>query len=405
MTQKPLGLRSTRLRSVIAVLSWDVPTLTLTRRLLLANGLGILAVVIHHATAWGMTAMFWWADSYRVTNALPDLASLGSFAYYVLLVTSVLTRFSVPTFLFVSGFSMAYGLRGTGPAGRTRKIIGSRLVWLLVPYLIWSLVVFAARWLESCEEGCQAEAVGSYMQKLLLGKADAAYWYVFVLTALMVFAPFLAQMAQARRRELLATTLILLLGIRLLPYLNPVIHIAVLTEPLQLFLLTFSQIFYFALGLVYRFHLDEMKQRVHRLQVLLPWLMIVFAALATIDTEIFSRFDFDGDGLSPDHAHASIFAEGFALTIILSFMAFERIPVPGTRSLITLGSFVYGIYLLHPLLLEYLARAVHRLTPWFLAYPIAFLLYLLAGGVGLPLLFMIAVKHSPFRRYYRYLFG
>jgi surface polysaccharide O-acyltransferase-like enzyme len=278
-------------------------------------------------------------------------------------------------------------------------------VWLLIPYLVWSLAVFAARWLESCEEGCRAEPVGRYLQNLLLGKADPAYWYVFVLTLLMIVAPFLAQMAHARWRSLLSTSLILLFGIRLLPYLNLVIAVPVLPSLHQPFLLLFSQVFYFALGLVFRSHLDEMRRRVERLRVLLPWIVIVFAGLALIDTELFSRFDLDGDGLSPDHAHASVFAEGYAIAIILSLMTFERIPVPATRALVTLGSFVYGIYLLHPLLLEYLARAVHRLAPRFLAYPIAFQLYLVAGGVGLPLLLMSAVKHSSFRRYYRYLFG
>lgn len=101
----------------------------------------------------------------------------------------------------------------------------------------------------------------------------------------------------------------------------------------------------------------------------------------------------------------SLFSEGYSLAMILYFVASERIPVPATGSLIRLGSAVYGIYLLHPLLLEYLARAVHRLTPWFLAYPIAFQLFLVVGAIGLPLLFMSAVKRSPFKRFYRYLFG
>lgn len=377
--------------------------LSLPRRLLLANGLGILAVVAHHAAAWALLAMFWWADSFSTVAALPDLSRVGSLPYYVLLAVNVLTRFSVPTFVFVSGFFTAYALTRTGTLRQGWQVIFSRLVWLLVPYVIWSLAIFVVRWVESCEEVCHAESLIAYARKLLLGDATGAYYYVFVLTVLMLSAPLLALAARVRWRQLLVISWLILFAVRSLPYLGllsgtsllsdtpaPLVHISVL-------------MFYFALGLVYRTQMEELKPWLGRIRPYLPLLIVAFGLLSLIDSEWFSRLN--TSALSPDHAHSSLFAEGYSLAIILVFASSERIPIPGTRALMALGGAVYGVYLLHPLLPEYLARAVHRFMPRFLAYPIAFQLFLTAGCIILPFAFMTAVKHSPFRGYYRYLFG
>jgi surface polysaccharide O-acyltransferase-like enzyme len=215
----------------------------------------------------------------------------------------------------------------------------------------------------------------------------------------------LAKVAQTRWRELLISAWSLLFAVRILPYLSLAASPPAFSETAQLFFPLFSYLFYFAFGITYRLHFNNLRQQILRLQGLLPVAVVLFAVLTLIDVELFSRLDIDRNGIWPDHAHMSLFTEGYALAIILSFLTFDRIPLPATRMLITLGSAVYGVYLLHPVLLEYLARAVHRLAPWFLAYPIAFVLFLVAGGVTLPLLLMSAVKRSPLRRYYRHLFG
>ena len=74
------------------------------RQIPILRGLAILAVVYNHATGWGYTAMFWWADRYRQVGSLPNYDQMGSLPYYVLAVIQQLAQFSVPAFLFISGF-------------------------------------------------------------------------------------------------------------------------------------------------------------------------------------------------------------------------------------------------------------------------------------------------------------
>lgn len=112
----------------------------MTKRLFLLNGLAILAVVCSHATGWGSIAMSPWADRYRLVVG-PDYDQTGTLPYYMLLAMKCLMPFSVPAFLFVSGFFVAYAARGSQSALSWKMVI-VRLRNLLVPYLIWSVVIF-----------------------------------------------------------------------------------------------------------------------------------------------------------------------------------------------------------------------------------------------------------------------
>jgi peptidoglycan/LPS O-acetylase OafA/YrhL len=70
-----------------------------------------------------------------------------------------------------------------------------------------------------------------------------------------------------------------------------------------------------------------------------------------------------------------------------------------------LGARSYGIYLLHPPVMEAVSRGLYHFAPWVLASQ-ALLLPLLVGlGLGLPMLAMTIVRRSPARRLYQLQFG
>ena len=138
----------------------------MVRRLLLLNGLAVLGAVINHSSGWGFTAMFWWTDRYMDVS-VPDFAQIGSLSYYVLRAMEQLIMFSIPSFLFVSGFFMAFA------TGRNRdtvewSVVGSRIRTLLIPYLLWSVALFVWKGLD----GWVGTPV-DYFKELLFGRAAA----------------------------------------------------------------------------------------------------------------------------------------------------------------------------------------------------------------------------------------
>ena len=91
----------------------------MAKRLLLLNGLCILGVIFSHAALWVWVAMFWWTDRYRPV-VIPNYEALGSVSYYGVVVLQKLGVFAVPSFLFASGFFVAYAYRGK--SGRSSKL-------------------------------------------------------------------------------------------------------------------------------------------------------------------------------------------------------------------------------------------------------------------------------------------
>ena len=83
----------------------------MVRRLYLLTGIAIFAVVLNHAAGWGFTSMFWWVNRYSSLTP-PNYDQVGSLSYYFLVVLKQITTFSVPAFLFVSGFFVTYAYKG-----------------------------------------------------------------------------------------------------------------------------------------------------------------------------------------------------------------------------------------------------------------------------------------------------
>ena len=149
---------------------------------MLLNGLAILAVVLNHASGWGYTAMVYWADRYRPVIS-PNFDQVWGFGFYGLIIISQLTLFSVPAFLFVAGFFIAYASRAD-PRGLSWKTVQSRITKLLIPYLIWSVFIFA----ENALQG-RVLSVADYVLQLITGGATGAYFFVPVLFQFYLLSP------------------------------------------------------------------------------------------------------------------------------------------------------------------------------------------------------------------------
>jgi membrane-bound acyltransferase YfiQ involved in biofilm formation len=369
----------------------------MSRRLLLLGGLAILAVVCNHAASWGFTAMFAWTDSYRPVT-VPDFAQLGSPTYYVLLTIKQLAVFSVPSFLFISGFFVAYAARGS-QSGLRWKAVLVRVRNLLIPYLIWSCAIFVG---DALQGTVYSPAV--YLEKLLLGKATGAYFYVPLLCQFYLLSPLLIPFAKTAAKQVLlisALLQLLVLGSRYLAAYGaatPIVTFVVRLAPLWFFP---GWAFFFALGAVSGLHVASFGRFLRRFK----WVLLIATVGLAVAAMLEPQAAFHPQGVAWDRFLYSLSSQLYAVASILCFLAFQEVAIPGPRILSELGRASYGIYLLHPPLLNLAARGTRQVAPWILGHQILFQPLLIVFSIGVPLLLMRAVSKSPARKSYRFLFG
>ena len=370
----------------------------MTKRVGLLMGLCILCVVVSHAAGWGQIAMFNWTDRYRPVT-VPNFDQLGTLPYYVLLVIRQLTAFAVAGLLFASGFFIAYAARGNR-ATVSWTMVKVRIVNLLVPYAIWSLVCLAGDALE----GIVYSPV-EYLERFVIGTADGgSYYFVPLLCQFYLLSPFIVRLAKTRwRLLLLAATLIQLgaFGVNYL-HLSPfAARIPVTTSWLTRQWLFFSWAVYFPLGVVCGSHVESVKRQLVRFRWGLLALVFILGVLSIVEPEIIYRTFGKDWRFMPLTITTALYSVAFTLC----FLAFSESALPFSRAFYKLGAKSYGIYLLHLQVMEFAARVIRQMLPGLLAYQLVFSFIIFIIGLGVPLLFMTAVAWSPARRYYRYLFS
>jgi len=362
------------------------------------RGLAILAVVAHHVTNWGFIAMFWWVHRYRPVTS-PNYDQVGSPCYYGSLVVNQLALFSVPAFLFISGLFISYAAKGN-QATLSWKVIRIRLLNLLWPYLIWSLVVFAGDWFLG-----KRYTPLEYIKNLILGKAVLAYFFIPLLGQFYLLSSFIARWGKTRGKLLLAVAALLQLtvvGSRYLCILNPAspeVVRAVAETPSWLFV---RWAFFFPLGMVLGFHSRPVNAWLARFRWLLLAAAIVLGVLSIVEGEWIYH-------LTQDWMRArslpKLSSSLYAIAFILFFLSLKARSIPYAQALKRIGAMSYGIYLLHPKVLELTARVIYHVWPGLLAHQVFLQPVLFAAAAGIPWLFMTGVSKSPFKKYYHYLFG
>ena len=291
----------------------------MTRRVFLLMGLAILAVVLSHAAGWGQIAMFLWTDRYRPVE-VPNYDQLGTLPYYVLLLIRQLTVWSVPAFLFASGFFVAYAARGSQSA-LGWKMVKVRISNLLIPYFLWSVMCFVGDWLD----GVTYVPV-EYLEHLVLGRAVGPYFYVPLLCQFYLLSPLIAPVARIRRGLLLLLSALVQLGALSLQYLIlfgsviPGLYLAGVSSAW----LPIWWAFYFASGIVCGFHMEQFKGWLaqHRRGILVA--VIVLGLLAILEPEVIYRTT----GREWRFVPLTITTSLYSLSFVLCFLAFDKVTIP-----------------------------------------------------------------------------
>ena len=367
----------------------------MNRKLFLLNGLAIQAVVANHASGWGITAMFWWAHRYLPVES-PNFDQLGSASYWLLVLLKQLTVFSVPAFLFVSGAFMTYAGRGTTSTLNWRTL-RARLLGLLYPYLIWSLVYFV--W-KGVQDG--PYLWWEYPLKLLTGQAVGAFFYVPVLIQLLAISVWLVRWASRRPYLVLAISAVIQFALLALRYYQFEAKLPWLSYGGAPDWLCLNWIFFFTAGVVVSQKQPRIGQSFKRYRWVLLGLLLLAAVAAVLEPEWRARLS----GMESWKGTAlTLSTTLYSVLFVVTYLGFEHVELPFSKTLYMMGGKSYGIYLSHILVLELTARAIYHLAPFILAYQIIFQPLLILAGVAIPYLLISGLMKSPLRATSRYLFG
>lgn len=372
------------------------------RRLPVLGGIAIIGVVLNHAASWGHYAMFLWADRYRPVTA-PNWDQIGSLPYYILFVLKQLPIFAVPAFIFIAGYFIAYSVQGDEKKVRW-KVVKARLTYLIIPYLIWSILVFIRDFILSGT----LQTPLSYLVTLLTGGAVGIYYFVPLLCLLYLFSPILVYLAKANFKLLLISTIILQFGLVVFnnfsysKYLNLVDGNNPILDQLWVYNPSWSpawHVFYFVLGIGLGLYLPTFTKYLNRYQPILFIVLPLAAILNIIESDFLLRVTLNHWGAYLGRLSYHIYATAF----ILFFLSLETIPNSKVLSYVNGKS--YGIFLTHVIVIGTVAKIIYNFLPGFLAYAIIITIILFILGLALPLILMEVVRKSPARRSYRYLFG
>ncbi len=372
----------------------------MTRRLLTLLGIAVICVVLFHSTVYGFNSLFFWTNRYADVS-VPNFDQYGTPTYYSLLFIRRAVAFGVGVFLFVSGYFVAFA---TGRKNETIewKVIWTRILYLLIPYFIWSTVIFTGKALAYGQILSPME----YVRRFLLGQATTAYYYVPLICQLYVVSRFMVPLAKKHWKLFLVTTAVIQFAVQALRYFslldisNPTIDTLIRLTPIWFFPI---RIFWFALGLVIGFHFKQFKEFLMRTRwvFLVATILLLIASLVEFET-LLHLTNMDWRRVA---SFSPISSTLYGISFIFTFLAFDKLSRPLPAELSDIGTKSYGVYLLTDQVLDLTGTLMYRFTPWVLGNQLLYQIVMVAAGLGIPLLLMNRISKSPARRMYRYLFG
>jgi peptidoglycan/LPS O-acetylase OafA/YrhL len=371
--------------------------LFVVKRLLVLNGLAIIGAVIHHSAHWILTSMFYWTDKYRPV-AVPNFDQINGISYYFLRIIDQFAYPGIAAFLFISGTFIAI-VTGRNQTSVSWNIVFSRIKRLLIPYLLWSCLILVANSLQGQELNAW-----KLVNIFLKGEATTSYYYVPMLIIFLLLSPFIAPFAKSRWRMLLLVCALIQGTITLMRYAS-LMGFDVSSSPvIRSLIWNFhvpANIFWFAFGMVAGFRLHEFELWLTRNRKVFAFGFVVTLILSLIEWDYLLRLS----GREWLASQIGLFAQAFIFFLLVFFLGFDSTFLLRFRLFSKISSQSYGIYLVHEPAMEYTARLIYHIAPWFLGYFIPLQALLVSAGIGAPLLAMEIVNRSPARRFYRYIFG
>lgn len=369
----------------------------MVKRLLYMIGLAVLGVILFHSAGTGLVAMFFWGHRYLPPSVNP-MDQMGSPEYYLLRLIEQVVVVGIPVFLFVSGYFITISA-GRSQANLSWKLIFNRIKNLIIPYLFWSAVVVFL----SIFQG-QIITFSELILRLLTGGTSPVLYFVPLLIQFYLLSPFLVPLAKNHWKALLVVTGIVQLLVQLAQYplfldLDiPVAYSILKLTPKWFFL---ARLFWFSLGMVVGFQIEEFRKKVEPLRFWLLAYTFLTLPIGMVEWEYYVQ----KSGLAWLDHRETILDSLYAVGVILAFLAFSKVKLPGEKFVGNLGGRSYGIFLTHAIFIEYTGKLIYRFLPELLGNQYLLLPIFIFVGLAGPLLLMTLVSKIPIPKLYSYLFG
>jgi peptidoglycan/LPS O-acetylase OafA/YrhL len=348
--------------------------------------------VSRHFAALRGFAIFLVVLNHSIVLPLERMASLGIAApeaggRIVLIGLQSLGLMAVPTFLFLSGGFIVFAVRNK-PLRTAYHTLTLSLRYILVPYLIWSLLFYV---LIFALDGSRFSLLG-YVKNLLVGYPLN---FIPILVFFYLLSPFIVRTAQRYPWQLLGViaiyqgfSLIVLqpgmFGVSLPAWMR------LLTIPgLRLSIALWG--IFFPLGIVYALYSDWIRTRFTRFWAVLILIWVAVYVLVVM------------------HAAGIVVAPlpGVLLPIIAvliyPFMSREHIPLVQVWE--WLGRRAYALYLSNLIWISILLLISQALTPFILRYVAIEIIFVMALTIMIVWILMELIEKIPIRGLRRYIFG
>lgn len=341
--------------------------------------------------------MFWWTHRYRAVE-VPNFEQLGGLSYFSLRSMEQFIAFSIPVFLFVSGYFVAFqAKRGAGSI--SREFIFNRLRFLLIPFLIWSIVMLLVDYVQG-----DTYTTGVYIRKILLGEASPAFYYVPLITQLYVLSPLLCRVMNRSWKTLIfivavSQGLVLVFGYGFLLDWNLPARAVIRIAAAGWFFPTHW--FWFVLGIFAGYQLELFKGFAERTRWFFVCGAIIFLVLGIVEWEQILHLS-GGEWLTPKE---TLIDNVYSFAILMALFGFTGLKLPFNAQLEQIGKISYGVYLSHSLVLMIAAKLIYHFLPRALEYQVVFQTALFILGLGLPVLAIRVLKASRARNISVYIFG
>ncbi len=368
----------------------------MTRKLLLLNGIAIILAVYHHSIYWAVTAINFWGHRF-VSNATPELLANPNLFSLFLRTTDQIAGVAVPAFLFVSGFFYGFSLNNQ-TIQQSYRFIQKRIVYLLIPYIIWSTIIVIFRVLEG-----GSYSLSQLVRVYLLGEADGPFYYVPLIIQLIIISPLLFRAIKKYPIAIIMLSF-LLQSLSTITWYFKILRVTPTQEFefLNIFKSSyiFSHLLWFVIGMVLFVQREKIIKFFEKYRWWLLFLLLIFLFLGQIEFQALSNIS----GNNWINVQSSIIVKLFYSFLILSYVIFPK-KIFDSSKIEFIGTKSYGIYLSHIIIIEICARLIYHVLPFILGQTIIFLGILVTSGIAIPLAMMFISKKLPLKQVYSYAWG